>query len=221
MMFLQKTEIAILALLLLAVGCSNKSDADVDNSGAGAVKQTDSVVSGDVYEYQMSDIPFDLNGKPVTLAGVTFTPASQWNDLGASGMREASYTYGPLENDPDSATMNVFYFGKTEGGSIEANLKRWVSQMQMPDGRDPQDAKIQYTKEFGGMNVHILTIMGTYMASMGGPMSGKAVAKENYRLIAAVIEAPEGNVFLKLTGPEYTARIMTEAFMTMIQQIKK
>lgn len=202
-------------------GCSNKNDSSQSTPDTPSVKQAENGSDESTYQYQMSGIPFDLNGKPVTLAGITFTPATQWKDLGSSGMRKASYTYGPLENDTDSATVNVFYFGKTEGGSIEANIERWILQMKMPDGRDPHNAKIQYTKQFGGMKVHILTLMGIYMSSVGGPMSGKTVPKENYRLIGAVIEAPEGNVFLKLTGPEYTARIMTEAFMTMIKQIKK
>ena len=34
----------------------------------------------------------------------------------------------------------------------------------------------------------------------------------------AIVEAPGGNVFFKLTGPDKTAKIMIEAFIAMINQ---
>ncbi len=172
-------------------------------------------------EYQMSGIPFDLSGQPVTIAGITFTPAIQWKDLGASDMKAASYTYGPLQSDKEPAQLNVYYFGQGQGGTIEANVERWIKQMSMPDGSDPAKASIRYSKDVGGMPMHVLTLYGTFNESMGGPMSGKTIPRENYRLIGVIVQAPEGNVFFKLTGPDYTAKIMVEAFITMVNQIQK
>ena len=173
-------------------------------------------------EYKMSGIPFNLTGTPVSVAGVTFTPAIEWTVLEPSGMRAASYTYGPLENDTDSATLAVFYFGKGSGGSVEDNIERWINQMSIDTGQDPHTATIRYSMDVDGMNTHVMTLMGVYHSPVGGPMSRVKVEKENYRLIGIVVEAPQGNLFFKLTGPDYTARIMTEAFFTMIKtKLKK
>ncbi|MDH4157571.1 MAG: hypothetical protein OEW00_09890 [candidate division Zixibacteria bacterium] len=213
------------ALLVIACGaliwsCSKNEQKsrseDVPAATAEAPAEDKDVTEVEVkFEYQMSGIPFDLNGTPVSVAGMTFTPASQWTDLGASGSQVASYYYGPLEGDTDSATVTVHYFGKSSG-TIQDGQERWISQFSMPDGRDPHTATLQYTKVIDSMNVHVLTLMGNYHLPPDG-----TVIKEKYRLNGIVVEAPEGNVFLKLTGPEYTSRIMIEAFITMVFQIKR
>lgn len=172
-------------------------------------------------QYELSGIPFDLSGKPVTIAGITFTPAIQWKDLGAKDMRKASYSYGPLESDKEPANLNVYYFGEGQGGSIEANFDRWIKQMSMPDGSDVSKAAIRYSKDVNGLMAHVLTLYGTFNEPVGGPMSSVTTPLENYRLIGVIIEAPQGNVFFKLTGPDYTSKIMVEAFITMINQVQK
>ena len=172
-------------------------------------------------QYETSGIPFDLSGKPVTIAGITYTPAVQWKDLGAADMKAASYSYGPLEKDKEPANLSVFFFGPNQGGTIEANEQRWIKQMSLPDGGDPAKAAIRYTMDVNGLPAHVLTLYGTFNESMGGPMSQKTTPRENYRLIGVIVEAPQGNVFFKLTGPDYTAKIMVEAFMAMVKQIQK
>ncbi|NOY88811.1 MAG: hypothetical protein GXO93_05405 [FCB group bacterium] len=201
----------IIALIIVSlVACSSNKKNSQPTAKNSSATQAES-----------SGIPFDLNGKPVSIAGITFTPASQWKDLGPSGMRKANYTFGPLKNDADSATLAVFYFGKTGGGSIKANLERWIGQMSSPDTSASQKNVTQSEITVDGMKVHILKVTGTYNAFTGGMMTGKTVPKENYLMDGVVLEAPEGNLFFKLTGPEYTANVMSEAFMAMIKAIKK
>ncbi len=216
------------ALLMVTLGaaiwgCSSEKKAD--SNGSTSTPQTansqNQAKEDSSIQYQMSGIPFELSGKPVTIAGITFTPAIQWQDLGASDMRAASYKYGPLESDKEPANLSVFFFGPGQGGTIEANVDRWMKQMTMPDGGDPAKAAIRYTMDVNGMPTHVVTLFGTFNESMGGPMSGKTTPRENYRLIGVIVEAPKGNVFFKLTGPDYSAKIMVEAFMTMVKQIQK
>jgi len=223
-----KIIITLLALVAVLAGCSSENETEAYNStqntqSAQNPAQTNS--SGKSVEvkpdYDMSGIPFDLSGKPVTVAGITFTPAIQWEDLGPSDMRTASYTYGPLETDKDKAQLNVYFFGPGQGGTIEANVQRWIKQMALPDGSDANNGAIRYSKDVNGLTTHVLTLYGIFNEPVGGPMSQKTIPKENYRLIGVIVEAPKGNVFFKLTGPDYTAKIMVEAFITMINQIQK
>ncbi len=204
-------------------GCSSEKKAENDSSltTPQTANSQNPIKKDSTIQYVMSGIPFDLTGKPVTIAEITYTPAIQWKDLGASDMKAASYTYGPLENDKEPSQMNVYYFGQGQGGTIEANVERWIKQMSMPGGGDPAKAAIRYTMDVNGMHTHVLTLYGTFNESMGGPMSGKTTPRENYRLIGVIVQAPEGNVFFKLTGPDYTAKIMVEAFMAMVKQIQK
>lgn len=219
---------AFAALILFACSSDQQS---ANNAGSAAkqasptaesnqTKQAPDTIRAEM-KYEMSGIPFDLSGKPVTIAGITFTPAIQWKDLGPKDMRKASYSYGPLESDKEPANLNVYYFGEKEGGSIEANFERWINQMSMPDGSDVSKAAIRYSKDVNGLTAHVLTLYGTFNEPVGGPMSQVTTPRENYRLIGVIVEAPQGNVFFKLTGPDYTSKIMVEAFITMINQTKK
>ncbi|MDF1544756.1 MAG: membrane lipoprotein lipid attachment site-containing protein [bacterium] len=219
-----------LVIAIALTGCSSEKkteagqkDNQATQDAAGQVQDTagGSRTVEQKLEYTPSDFVHTFDGESVSIAGITFTPPSQWTDYGASDMKAAYYSFGPLENEVDSATVAVFYFGEGKGGSVESNLERWINQTAMPDGRDPHTGAIQYELEVDGMKVHMLSIFGFYEVSMGGPMSRQKENKENYRLVGAIVEAPQGNVFFKLTGPDYTARIMIEGFMPMIKAILK
>ena len=157
-----------------------------------------------------------LDGSPVELAGITFTPPGDWTSFRPSGMRKASYAFGPLDGDADSATATVFYFGRGSGGDIEANIQRWVGQMSPEGGSGPAIERKQLA--VGRMKVHTVEMVGTFSA--GGMMGGPTVAKTGYFMSGAVLEGPEGNVFFKLTGPEKTAREMNKGFLAMIARVK-
>ena len=160
-----------------------------------------------------------LDGKSATVAGVMFTPPSSWKDLGASGMRQANYTFGPVEGESDSATLAVFHFGPGMGGDVQSNIERWIGQMTLPDGSDPHAAAGQTQFAVEGMAVHWVQISGTYAS--GGMMGSPVVPKPDYVMAAAVLEAPQGNLFFKLTGPQKTATRMLEGFKVMIMAAKK
>lgn len=160
-----------------------------------------------------------LDGKPTTLAGVTFTPPSTWKDLGPSGMRQANYTFGPTDGESDSATVAVFHFGAGMGGDVQSNIERWIGQMSLPDGSDPHKAAGQTQFTADGMPVHWVQVSGTYAS--GGMMGSQVVPKENYIMAAAVLETAQGNLFFKLTGPQKTATKMIEGFKAMMMGVKK
>jgi len=226
---MKKYTAIIIALLtasfILSCSKNEQSVPDKKDTAQKVVKTTpDSTSSqkiGIKLDYKMSGILFDFNSKPVTVGGITYTPASQWVNLEKTKDRFAGYTFGPLEGDSDSATMYVYYYGEKQKSNLDNMLESWITSMTIPDGRDPHNAKIQYIKTVADMNVHILSMQAIYNVPAEESKTGQPIPKENYRLIGVVVEAPEGNIFFKLTGPEYTARIMCEAYITMIDKIKK
>ena len=213
--------------LLLLLACSSKEEAETTTpkpAASGSVPEVDAqgnlIKRSTQLEYQMSGIPFDLNGKPVVVGGMTFTPATQWTDFGPSGDLVASYAYGPLKGEPDSATMVVTFTPGGGAADIANRQESWFNQFALLDGRDPRTGAIQYDLQVDGMTVHMLSLFGIYIIP-AAPGSYEKIEKKPYRLLTAIVEAPEGNVHLKLSGPDYTATIMIEAYMTMIKAIKK
>jgi hypothetical protein len=156
---------------------------------------------------------------PVELAGMAFLPPEAWTDQGASGMRKASFTYGPVGEDEMPAEVTVFYFGSGQGGDIESNIRRWIGQMDPPEGQKIEEVvRRSRVTTRTGFEVHFVEVDGTYQRSMGGgPMTGgRTKAFPGWRMVGAIIEAPEGNVFFKLVGPDETARAMEESYREML-----
>ncbi len=156
-----------------------------------------------------------------TIAGVTFTPAPSWTDLGPAGMRRAQFREAPISGDTAPAEVNVFYFGPQSGGGIEANLQRWIGQMILPDGTDPQQAAQRDKFTTDGMAGHIISLNGSYKSGGGRPMGGGGQIMENYRLVGVVIEGPLGSLFFKLTGPLASAQAMEGELLTMVKAAHK
>jgi len=70
------------------------------------------------------------------------------------------------------------------------------------------------------MRVTRAEIAGAYLAP-GGPMMQSTGKKTGYRLLGAIVEAPEGNVFFKLTGPAATVGAAQADFDALVASMKK
>lgn len=230
---------ATMLLTLLAFGCSSEdgsksksqSGTPTADTTAKTRPQDDGKVTIDFtkidpntkqikLEYQMSDIPFTLEGKPLVSSGISFTPALEWTTQTPDEGWLAYYTYGPLADEADSACLVVKQFDKVE--DLRQSMIDWVEQMSFDDGRDPQKASIKYTIESAGMPVHVVSTMGIYNVPDDRPKYAKKIQKPNYRYVLIGVEGPTGNLLFKLTGPDYTAKIMTEPFFISIKtKLKK
>ena len=121
----------------------------------------------------------------------------------SSAMRVAQYKLPKTEDDAEDALLVIYYFGATQGGTAQANIDRWISQMQQTDGSASKDKAKTETSTVNGLKVTSVDVSGTYTAEMA-PGSGTKHNDTNYRLRAAVIETPKGNYFVKLVGPAKT-----------------
>jgi len=120
-----------------------------------------------------------------------------------STMRVAQYKLPRAEGDPDEAQLVVYYFGAQQGGAVQANIDRWISQIHQPDGSDSKTKAKTETSTVNGLKVTSVDVAGMYTADMSPGVPGQR-SDANYRLRAAVIETPKGNYFLKLVGPAKT-----------------
>ena len=121
----------------------------------------------------------------------------------SSSMRVAEFTLAKAAKDAEDATVTVYFFGG-QGGSVQANLDRWIGQMAQPDGKLSKDvAKTSTMQTATGLKVTIVDVAGTYVAEVT-PGSSQRLNKPGFRQIAAVVETPDGPYFVKMTGPAAT-----------------
>jgi hypothetical protein len=148
-----------------------------------------------------------------------FTVPAGWvEEQRTSSMRVAQYKLPKAEGDADDASVVLYYFGQNQGGSTAANIERWVSQMQQPDGNPTKDAK-QEQLEANGLKITTVDVSGTYVAEMT-PGSGAVLNKPGYRMRAAVVETPKGSYFVKLVGPEKTVAQWNESFLSYLKSFE-
>jgi len=104
------------------------------------------------------------------------------------------------------------------GGSVEANIERWYGQFSQPDGGSTKDKSSTKTLKVAGRDVTLVDIVGTYKDSPGGPFAGgQAIDRPEYRMLAAIVEGPDGNYFLKFYGPAATVEKHADGFRKMIE----
>ena len=137
----------------------------------------------------------------------------------SSTMRVAQYKLPRVEGDKDDGSLVLYYFGSTQGGTAQANIDRWIGQMQQPDGSSSKDKAKSETMTVNGLKVTTVDVTGTYTAEMA-PGSGSFHNDENYRLRAAVIETPKGNYFVKLAGPAKTIARWDQAYADYLKSFE-
>jgi len=142
---------------------------------------------------------------PASATGeLRYTAPDGWvKEQPTSAMRVAQYKLPKAEGDTEDAVLVVYFFGATQGGAVQANIDRWVSQMHQPDGSDSKDKAKTEASTINGLKVTTVDVSGTYTAEMAPGTPGQR-NDANYRMRAAVIETPKGNYFLKLVGPAKT-----------------
>ncbi len=136
----------------------------------------------------------------------------------SSRMRQAQYLLPRAEGDREDAELVVFHF-PGQGGSIQANMARWIGQMSRPDGSSAAaDAEIS-EKMVRGQKVTLLEVSGTYQSGGMGPMS-RGVSKPGYRMLGAIIETTQGPWFFKLTGPVQTVEKWSDSWTEFVDSLR-
>ena len=133
-------------------------------------------------------------------------------------MRVGDFSLPHADGDAEDAELVVYYFGG-QGGSVDANIERWVGQMQQPDGRASSDVAKKTTRKVSGLDVTLLDLSGTYVAEMA-PGAAEHHNKPNFRLRAAVIRTAHGPYYIKLTGPQKTVAKWDHAFEQFVASLK-
>jgi hypothetical protein len=148
-----------------------------------------------------------------TAGGIQWKVPARWKTGTGSAMRVATYAV-PAAQGAEAGECAVFFFGAGQGGGVDANVERWARQFE----GEPKPQRT--TARVAGMEVTRVQVAGTYLAP-GGPMMQSQGKKTGYRLLGAIVAAPEGNVFFKLTGPAATLAAAQPEFDGLVASIAR
>lgn len=193
------TAIALMLALIVAVNCSSKEE---------KIKSTEQPE-----ETSTSSVDVSVGG------GIEWSAPSSWETLPDRQMRLKTYSLETADGDDENAECAVYYFGPTEGGSVESNFERWALQMEQPDGGNSIEQALFSEFTANGLEIKTIDVTGIYLAP-GGPAMQSTGKKPGFRLLGAVCQGPEGSVFFKMTGPEKTVDESKDDFMELLKSIK-
>jgi hypothetical protein len=150
---------------------------------------------------------------------LTYTKPDAWTSVRTtSTMRVAQFAVPRAAGDVADAELVVYYFGGS-GGSVDANIDRWIGQMQQPDGRPSSAVAIRSRRTVNGLDLTLVDVSGTYIAEIS-PGSPQRHNSPNFRLRAVVVPTPKGPYFIKLTGPAKTVAAADPQFEMFLASLK-
>lgn len=199
---------ASFALLLSACSSGEKTPPQTQGSQQPATQQSPS---------GMAQTNPHGGAAVTSVAGIGWTVPAGWAAAGEKPMRVATYLIDPA--DPKAECV-VYHFGAGQGGAVDANISRWINQVKQPDGSDSGSKAKRGTVSSDCCEVQTVEVHGTYMFS-AGPMMQTQEERPDYLLLAGIVEAPQGNVFFKMTCPSANADKSRDAFMSLLKSIKK
>ncbi len=160
--------------------------------------------------------------KKLSLTGLTMTPPATWvrESVSAGSLApKAAFSLPQVEGDPHKCMVRITHYPNMKGmpGIDDLNINRWLRQVTKADGspytRD--QAKIEVS-EFGHVRLTILDLSGTVSAGMG-PAASKL---PDHRMIAAILDHPQGPHFVKIVGGLPTMKKWRDAILTFLKSAK-
>ncbi len=124
----------------------------------------------------------------------------------ADGIRAAQ-----LEKQGAEAPLRITFtrFPPGSGGTVQANVDRWVGQFLRPDS----PAHVETTAD----TAVPLTLVKITGVLRGGTPGGPAQNSPDTLLLGAILEASDGLVVVKLSGPKTAVRREEKKFLELVR----
>ncbi len=198
--------IPILGAAAIAAGCGAEPAEDPRNaSGPKPAPLRPTAGAGEI---------LSKNPREARFLGLVGPKPPTWIEHpSANKMRAANYTV-PGRDGSEAAHIVVFYFGENEGGTVQENISRW--QLQFKPDEDGQRAKPRIeTLKSDGMPVTLVEFAGDWM-KMGADWY-----TPDQLFLAAVVESPVGNIFIRFAGDTATVEANRADFVALVRGLRK
>lgn len=145
------------------------------------------------------------SAESVKVGTFTFTVPEGWTKVTpSSAMRNAQLE---IARGPAKAEVTFFHFGGGSG-SVADNVARWFSQFAGTEGKGKTE-----NVQVGSVKITFAMTEGTFSSGMPG---GPTTPMTGYALCGAILESPQGDVYVKMTGPEAIVKEALVAFKKMV-----
>lgn len=143
--------------------------------------------------------------------GVTVDLPAGW--IGKPPSNQMRLAEAEVPGPGGDASQSCLVVFSTAGGSVDDNIARWAGQVRDPQGQPAPATKA--SRAVNGLTITTVESVGSF-AGMGD-----AAPKSNWMLRGAIIEAPEGLLFIKMTGPADAMTASAGAFASMLDSVRK
>ena len=133
-----------------------------------------------------------------------------------SSMRLTQFKLPSSDSKYNDAELSVF---NAIGGSTQDNLDRWYKQFDQKDGIPSKEKARVRDFSIADMKITITDLKGIFTGG-GMPMSPR-VRKENFRLLAAIIETTNEKYYFKLVGHENVLNFWAVSFGEFIGNLRQ
>lgn len=139
-----------------------------------------------------------------------WTAPSGWKESKPSaGMRLTQFDVGT--DEAGDAVQCIVFGGQM--GSADDNVARWVGLM----GPTAKDSAVVTKTEAGGVKTTRLLARGSYVDSM---RPGEAKTYPDATMLAAIVEAPGGMLYVRLAGPKTVVDAAEKQFDEFLASLK-
>jgi hypothetical protein len=150
-------------------------------------------------------------GNQMTVMGVSFPLPEGFKQYPPSNsMRLADVRVDDATGSSPTACVIAV---STAGGGVDSNLDRWAGQV-LDAGGNPFKRVPAAPKVVSGLKVSTVELTGTFVGM------GDGAPKTNWTLHGAIVETPEGLLFLKMTGPADGMKAAAGRFQAMLDGLK-
>lgn len=148
-------------------------------------------------------------GGAISIGNLVFTVPEGWvNAPPSNAMRLAELVVPDPGNDANRRCVAAF---SRAGGDVQTNIDRWSRQVL--DAAGQPTAPTVSTATVSGRPVHLVELTGAFQDGMPG---GALTPRENWMLRGAIVEAGDGLVFIKMTGPVDAMNACSAGWKTLI-----
>lgn len=106
-----------------------------------------------------------VTGIALHAASLAFTAPDGWKTVTTtSSMRLAQFSLPRADGDAEDGELVVYFFGGS-GGSVDANIQRWIGQIQQPDGKPSGAVAKKESRKVNGLALTLVDVSGTYNPS--------------------------------------------------------
>ncbi len=156
----------------------------------------------------------DSDATIVEIAGFTLPKPALWQWQSPSmQFRALQYSVPGVGEGTGAAEVVFSVFAAGDGGPIDMNIKRWVSQFRADDGSEAVP-KIE-ERSVAGMKVTWLELAGRYQGM------GQAAPRPDMKQLGAILQAPDRTVFIRLVGPAATVDAASVDFEKMVMGVSE